>query len=157
MAYSILFYGALGNGGKYTVGGGETGNYRTIYLLEKNGLSVKKSFEPYPVRNIVGYVIYIFKLILKLFTFYKAAKDPKIKFLHVSGFYQHLIYHEYLLIKIAEILKRKCVYELRGGGVMDAYLTRNFIYRWFFKATVRNATVVLCQGKKYTEFLKSIT
>ncbi len=157
MKKAILFYGALGRDNKYTVGGGETGNYRTIHLLEKNGINVITLHKPYPVKNFLGYIIYVAKMFLKLFSFYKMLRNSDIKAVHISGFYLHLIYHEYLLVKIAKLLNKKCIYELRGGGVKKAYTEGSSVYRFFFKATVNSPSTILCQGESYIPFLKSLT
>lgn len=153
----ILFYGALGNGKKFTVGGGETGNHRTIKLLQKNGYEVITLHKPYPVKNIIGYFIYSIRMFLTLFSFFFTLRSSGVKVVHISGFYLHLIYHEYLLVKISRLLKIKCIYELRGGGVIEAYKKRSFIYRQFFNATINNASVLLCQGESYIQFLKNLT
>ena len=155
-AIKVLFYGALGSG-KFTVGGGETGNYRTIHLLKKNDFEVITLHKPYPVKNLVGYLVYSIRMLLKLFSFYRILLNSNIKTVHVSGFYLHLIYHEFLLIVIARALNKKTIYELRGGGVIEAYKERSFLYRYIFKATVKKASVVLCQGKAYIDFLKTLT
>ncbi|MFW6275042.1 MAG: hypothetical protein ACOC2M_00250, partial [bacterium] len=153
----VLFYGALGNGKKLKVGGGETGNLRTIQLLEKNGYNVIRLYKPYPVKNIAGYFVYSIRMFFKLFSFFFKLLKSDIKVVHISGFYLHLIYHEFLLVKIARFLNIPCIYELRGGGVIEAYHKRSFLYRHIFKATVNNASIILCQGKSYISFLKELT
>lgn len=154
----ILFYGPLGKEKKFTVGGGEAGNLRTIYLLEKNGMKVIKLFKPYPEKNFIGYIVYLFRLLFSIFTLiYELLTKPGIKIVHISGFYLHLIYHEYFLILISRWLKRKCIYELRGGGVIDAYNNRSPFYKMFFKSAINKASVILCQGKTYISFLKTLT
>ncbi len=155
---TAVFYGALGKDGQVKVGGGETGNNRTIHLLEKNNINVVKVFKPYPVKNIPGYFIYGIKMFFKLFDFiFVLVLNPKVKTIHISGFYQHLIYHEYLLIFIARLFKKKCIYELRGGGVVKAYESRTFIYRYYFRKALNKASVILCQGKSYIEFIEKLT
>lgn len=156
--YDTLFYGALGKKGTFTIGGGESGNQRTIHLLEKNGMSIYKIPKPYPVKTLLGCAIYIFNLLHVIFhlTFLLIA-HPRIKTVHISGFYLHLIYQEYFLILVANLFKKRCIYELRGGGLTEAYQARSALYRLFFKAAVNKASVVLCQGKTYVTFLKNIS
>lgn len=153
----VLFYGPLGTGKKSIIGGGETGNLRTIFLLKKNNFNVITIQKPYPVKSTIGYMIYAIKMFLKLFSFLKLMMNAKIRTVHISGFYLHLIYHEYLMILMAKIFNKHCIYELRGGGVTEAYEKRSFIYRIFFKAAINNASVVLCQGETYLPFLEKKT
>jgi glycosyltransferase involved in cell wall biosynthesis len=153
----VLFYGPLGVEKKFIVGGGETGNLRTIHLLKKNKLEVITLQKPYPEKNVVGYFIYSFRMIIKIFSFLNKMMNSQIKTVHISGYYLHLIYHEFLLVLISKLFKIKCIYELRGGGVMEAYDQRSSFYKFIFKSTVNNASVILCQGKSYIKFLKTIT
>ncbi len=154
----ILFYGPLGKNKKFTVGGGEAGNLRTIYLLEKNSIEVVKLFKPYPEKNVIGYVVYVIRLIFILLKLiYELVTKPNIKIVHISGFYLHLIYHEYLLIFFSRVFKRKCIYELRGGGVIEAYQNRSSLYQKLFKSALNKASVILCQGKSYISFLETLT
>lgn len=154
----IIFYGPLGNKDDVIVGGGETGNNRTVNLLTNNGLKVIKIYKPYPKKNAFGYFIYAFQMLVILFKFIAIViKNPKTKFVHVSGFYSHLIYHEYLLILISRLFRKKCIYELRGGGLIEAYQNRSIIYRYVFKLAINNASVLLCQGQSYIPFLQRLT
>ncbi|HZH74326.1 MAG TPA: glycosyltransferase family 4 protein [Mariniphaga sp.] len=153
----VLFYGPLGKKKKFIVGGGETGNYRTIYLLKKNNYEVSILQKPYPEKNVFGYGVYIIKMMLIIIAMTFRLLTKKINIVHISGFYLHLIYHEFFLVTISKMFKKKCIYELRGGGVVESYNNRSFIYRLFFRATLNNASVILCQGKSYIDFLKKIT
>jgi glycosyltransferase involved in cell wall biosynthesis len=74
--------------------------------------------------------------------------------IHVSGFYGHLIYIEWLFVFTAKLINRNVVYELRAGGVDTLFRDRGLIYRAFFKSTVTSAKSVLCQGKNYLNFLE---
>ena len=156
--YKTIFYGALGRKNKITVGGGESGNTKTLLLLEKNGIEVIKIFKPYPWKTMVGYIIYAFKLIGTLLRYiFILINNPTAKTVHISGFYLHLIYNEYFLIIFSRLFNRKCIYELRGGGLIEAFQKRSLIYRLFFKAALNNSSIILCQGESYIPFLRSLT
>jgi glycosyltransferase involved in cell wall biosynthesis len=153
-----IFYGALGKNKKFTVGGGESGNLRTIYLLEQRNIEVIKVYKPYPIQSILGYILYAFQLFFNLLTFiFVLISNPKTKVVHISGFYNVLIYYEYFLVLFTRFFNKKCIYELRGGDVIPVYINRSKIYRIFFKATIRKASVILCQGKSSIPFLKTLT
>src|SRR5690554_4998906 len=138
---NVLFYGPLGSRKKFVVGGGETGNFRTIHLLKKNNYRIITLQKPYPVKSFPGYAVYMLKMMLKIFNLIFLLMARKINTVHISGFYLHLVYHEYFLVLISKLFKKKCIYELRGGGVEEAYKQRSFIYRYFFNETLKNATV----------------
>ena len=157
-SYTTIFYGALGKRKKHIVGGGETGNHRTIQLLEKNNINVIKVYKPYPKKNFVGYLVYALQMFFKLLTFtFVLVSNPKVKIVHISGFYLHLIYHEFFLILLSRLFGKRCVYELRGGGVTEAFHKRSIFYRLFFKGAVNCASIVLCQGKSYINFLRTLS
>jgi len=156
--YKTIFYGALGKKNKITVGGGETGNAKTLLLLEKNGIEVIKIFKPYPWKTMVGYIIYALRLIGILLRYiFILINNPKAKTVHISGFYLHLIYHEYFLIFFSRLFNRKCIYELRGGGLIEAFQKGSVIYKLFFNAALNNSSIILCQGESYVPFLRSLT
>src|SRR5690606_24617907 len=95
---NVLFYGPLGSRKKFVVGGGETGNLRTIHLLKKNNYNVITLQKPYPVKNTLGYAVYMVKMLLKIFNLFFLLITHKIDTVHISGFYLHLVYHEYFLV-----------------------------------------------------------
>lgn len=153
-----IFYGALGKNKKFTVGGGESGNLRTISLLEQRNIEVIKVYKPYPIQSILGYIPYAFQLFFNLLTFiFALVSNPKTKIVHISGFYSVLIYYEYFLIVFTRFFNKKCIYELRGGDVIPVYRNNSKVYRFFFKAAIRKASVILCQGKSSIPFLKTLT
>jgi len=81
-----IFYGALGKNKKFTVGGGESGNLRTIYLLEQRNIEVIKVYKPYPIQSILGYILYAFQLFFNLLTFiFVLISNPKTKVVHISN------------------------------------------------------------------------
>jgi glycosyltransferase involved in cell wall biosynthesis len=155
----VLFYGALGQKGKFIVGGGESGNNKTIVLLEKFGCEVVIIKKPYPTsKSILGLIAYAISLIIIILKFgIKLVRTPDVKTCHISGFYLHLVYQELMMIYIAKIFKKKVVYELRGGGLIEAYNARSKFYRLVFREAIRRADHVLCQGERYVNFIHERT
>lgn len=155
---TILFYGSLGNKKSPILGGGTTGNYHTIGLLQKKRMNVIKLHKPYPPKHIFRYIVYPFMLLVKIVDFILTlASKPKISIVHIGGSYFHLAYIELVLISLAKVFNKKCIYELKAGGVIKAYQTRSFVYRFVFKSALKKANVVLCQGALYVPFLNKIT
>src|SRR5690606_25279088 len=74
--------------------------------------------------------------------------------LHIAGFYLNQIYFEWLVTKSATLFNVKVIYEIRNGGMIQAYQNGGFIYRWFMKSTLLTSTMVLSQGYDYVTFLK---
>ncbi|AXE17022.1 hypothetical protein DR864_04375 [Runella rosea] len=158
----IFFYGPVGGKNGKIVGGGESGNKKTIFILKKLGFQLFLIEKPYPIKvpffNFFVYFIQLFFVYLKFFFkifFNKALTKDKIYF-HLSGFYGHLIYIEWLYIKTCSFLNIKCIYEIRAGGAIEIYLNSNFIYKFFFKSILINSTKILCQGFEYIGFVKSV-
>lgn len=147
----IIFCGPLGD----RVGGGESGNRKTISLLEGMGLEVRRVGKPYPKDvGLLRPILYIFQLLFYIVRFvFSLIASPKESFVHISGFYGHLIYLEFILVLISMAFRVPCVYELRAGGAITFYKNGSFFYKFFFKYTVVMSDYVLCQGKEYQSFI----
>lgn len=146
----ILFFGALGD----SVGGGESGNKRTLFFLKKIGYDVLVVKKPYPHKSKLKYILYPLSLLwsIKRFSF----KLKEVKYSHISAFYGNLIYVEIILVLISKLLKKTVVYEIRGGG-MDYFLQqKGFFYSFCFKAVIRLSDVILSQGKENFQTIKLI-
>lgn len=155
----IIFYGPLGKKGKTIVGGSETGNQRTISILEKNGYQVTKIRKPYHLaRNFFGEIHYFIVLSLNhlLFPFKILIVRGK-KIIHLTGYYFNLIYFEWFMIYISKLLGCKTVYELRAGGLSDSIENGSKLYKIFLKSTLENSNRILTQGFDDLEILKNLT
>lgn len=151
----IIFYGPLGIA-KHYLGGGEVGNMRTLSVLEKAGYNILVLEKPYLLdiqyfRDFIAPFQFFFKMFLLIFKRFGEYKDVEV--FHISAFYFKLMFFEYLFITIAKILGLKTVYEIRAGGMINAYNESGVIYKKLFCWTVRKSDLVLCQGKEYCEFL----
>ena len=154
----VVFYGPIGSKSGNVIGGGESGNLKTISLLEKLGYTVIKLPKPYPNTSLVIFKFFFpFKLFFSYLKFLIILVLRSGKFIfHLSGFYNHLIYVEFLYIYTCKLFKIPCVYELRAGGAIDSYLTHGFLYKFFFRSVLKTSTKVLCQGQEYIPFIKKI-
>jgi glycosyltransferase involved in cell wall biosynthesis len=152
----IVFCGPFGKGGRF-VGGGESGNLKTLKLLEEGGYEVKLVEKPYPKgKGIVRLILYIFQMLGYVIRFiYTLLKTSKQTTVHITGFYGHLIYLEWVFVFIGKLFSRKVIYELRAGGADQFYYLGGFLYRFFFKQTILKADVILCQGKEYQNFINN--
>lgn len=153
----IIFYGPLGKGGK-VIGGGESGNKKTIRVMKRLGFKVIKCEKPYPIKSKLSPLVYPFQLIFSYLTFVALVLRTKgTKSVHISGFYNHLIYSECLLILTSKMLRLKSVYEIRAGGMIQSYENGSRLYRYFFKTTLQGASSILCQGEEYVQFVNGLT
>ncbi len=158
---TIIFYGPLGGKLGKIIGGGESGNKRTVEILSALGYPLIKLEKPYPpgtgnkLRKGVTYGLRLSVAYARLIGLFLKVKGPKN--LHVTGFYEHLIYKEWLLIRTAKLFGVHTIYEIRAGGLVEGYRERGKIYRYFFDQTVKNAGVVLIQGSVYKAFLEGIS
>jgi glycosyltransferase involved in cell wall biosynthesis len=138
----IVFFGALGD----NVGGGESGNKRTLLLLEKMGYEVRIVQKPYPMKSKLKYINYPLSLVASIIRFSVMLKGAK--YAHISGFYGNLIYIEAILVLVSKLLKKTVIYEIRGGA-MDHFLrTRGMFYGSCFKFVIKFSDVILSQGKE---------
>lgn len=156
----VLFYGAIGGmGTARQIGGGETGNKKTIGYLENIGFEIVAVGKPYPKNGKQFRSLRYFAHLLKVFLLvsWKILTSPSIRNVHVSGFYMHLVYHECALILVSKMLRRNVIYELRGSGVQRGYEQRSAVYRAFFRWAIANSNAVLCQGSRYKPFIQTFT
>jgi glycosyltransferase involved in cell wall biosynthesis len=155
---NILFYGPVGYKNGNRIGGGESGNKRTIEILQKIGFNVIILRKPYPIEGLfLKPLIYPIQLLYTYIKFIWLLATKKVQTFHLSAFYFHLIYIEYAFILTCKILGIKSIYEVRAGGAEAAYENRSSFYRLFFRATIKQSKVVLCQGTKSMDFIKNIT
>jgi glycosyltransferase involved in cell wall biosynthesis len=156
---TVIFYGSIGAKKKDIIGGGESGNRKTVAILKELQFNVIIVEKPYPLKTpVLRNIIYPFQLFLSIIHFcVLLIKTKGKKSSHIIGFYNYLIYFEYLLVILSRCLRVNPVYEIRAGGMIEAYKSGTFIYRMFFKATIKNSNKVLCQGKEYVSFLNTLT
>lgn len=152
---NIIFYGPIGGKKGSIIGGGESGNRKTISILKDLGYNIIIIEKPYPLTNkILRMFVYPFQLLNVFSVYFIKIVCVRQKTFHLSGFYNHLIYFEFILIFVAKLLNIKSVYEIRAGGAIECYTQKSIIYQYFFRKTVKNASYVLCQGQEYVYFLK---
>ncbi|SDM55339.1 glycosyltransferase family 4 protein [Kriegella aquimaris] len=153
----VIFYGPLGKANSKVVGGGESGNLKTISILEKLGFDVIQLRKPYSSESLIGKIRYILCLFFMPFLLlFKILKNRDVQIVHISGFYMHLIYQELILIYIVKLLGKNCIYELRAGGVKESYIVGSKLYKFFFRKAVLSSDVLLVQGERYVEFLNEL-
>lgn len=156
---NIIFYGPLGKLGSTIVGGSETGNWRTIELLEKKSDKVIPIRKPYHIsRNFLGEVIYIFHLFFfHLYFFLKVISIKKPKVVHICGYYFNMIYFEYFMLLLSKMAGAKVVYEIRAGGLINSFTSRNSIYKLVLRKLLQNSSIIMTQGASDIEFIKKLT
>lgn len=148
----ILFFGPVQLNNLGAVGGGESGNRKTIKILENFGFLITVLEKPYIFNGLLAYIITLLNNLLKIIFFsFKGYKN-----IHITGYYLNSIYFECLVVLISKFFGYDIVYELRAGGMVYAYSERSKIYKFFFRLTLKNSNYILCQGYEYVTFNKQI-
>lgn len=146
----IIFFGPVQPNKLNVVGGGESGNRKTIALLQQLGYTITILEKPYLHNGAISYAWELFKNCLKLpYYRFKGAST-----LHIAGYYFNSIYYEFLLVLIAKMLFMKVIYEARAGGFVTAYTSRSKIYRATTKRLLTYSDEILCQGLEYVDFIE---
>jgi glycosyltransferase involved in cell wall biosynthesis len=157
MNNTVIFYAPVGNLIKgFKNGGAEAGCRKTIEILQKAGYKIILIEKP--ARNSTSKVdgfLFIFKLLAVWYELIKAILKNQKSTLHLAGFYLNQIYFEWVIIRTAKFLGITTVYEIRNGGMIEAFKEGHTIYKIFFKSTMLNSSLVFCQGYDYVEFLKA--
>ena len=159
MSEKVIFYGPV-RGKSNRVGGGETGNERTITLLrERLGYEVRVASKTYGkgsrLKTIFQYLVgTFFNIFLTSLLLVQAWKK---KILHISGFYGSSVYVELVFVLIGMLSAKRVVYEVRAGGAEDYYVNGGRWYRWAFQMVLKLPDVVLSQGRSQIDFLKEIS
>ena len=150
MNNKVIFFGALGG----RVGGGESGNKRTLFFFNKIGLEVIVVSKPYPVKSKIKYISYPINLVLSLIKF--SINCHNAKYSHISAFYGNLVYFELFMVLISKLFNNIVVYEIRGGGMDYFYAKKSPFYRFCFRSVIRLSDFILSQGKENFKTLNII-
>ncbi|MFD0794957.1 glycosyltransferase family 4 protein [Mucilaginibacter litoreus] len=153
---SVIFYAPIGSTIKgYKNGGAEAGCRKTMAVLQSAGYKIiliekpaRKSFSK------LGGLMFIFTLLSVWIKSVSIFLRNKHSVFHVAGFYLNQIYFENLLIKTAKFIGIKTIYEIRNGGMIEAYNEGGSRYKKFMLSTLKNADLVLCQGLDYVTFIQ---
>ncbi|RJP83688.1 MAG: glycosyltransferase family 1 protein [Desulfobacteraceae bacterium] len=153
---TILFWGPLGKAGKTVVGGGESGNRRTIEMMKDRGMQFIEIQKPYPDKQSPFYAIgYAFSLLISVLKFARFCflQNTSVHIAHVSGYYNHLLIFELTMLFAAKLGRIPFVYEIRGGAMLTSYQKRTFLYRRMFDLLLNHADTILIQGMEYANFV----
>lgn len=153
---TILFWGPVRKKGQIAIGGGESGNRRTIDMLSNLGIKVIEMAKPYPPKSkIFAPFLYGLLLIFSIvkFSYRCSIFKSLIDIVHVSAFYNHLVYFEILMLVAAKINHIPFVYEIRGGAMLNAYKNRSWFYRVIFDSILKKSDAIFYQGQEYSEFI----
>ena len=161
MALTVYFFGSLPNGVEPYYGGGEVGNKRTVDMLRQFGFKVRivrKLRCKATTSRLVKVATYPFRFAMAILGFATVLLFGSRKaIVHISGFYGPTILCEYILVELANLLRYKIIYEIRGECV-EAYQTTGFKFqRICFARILRVAKSIFSQGIESEQFLRSFT
>ena len=155
----IIFWGPIGHD-KAFIGGGESGNKRTIEYIKKNGFHVKPIPKPYPPKSgllkAFRYAFHLTASVCSLALACNKAPDGR-RLVHVSAFYKHLIYFEFLMLITAKLLRTPFIYEIRGGAMISIFNQSSFLYKVIFTFILKCSDTILVQGMEYHHFVRKRT
>lgn len=148
----IIFYAPVGNNvPDYLIGGGEMGCRRTRHILGDEAghevITIDKAILGLGATNYIKMIIQSFIRITALLLKNRDA------LLYVVGFYEKNLWYEWLLISIGKLLGHKTVYEARNGRLVKAYYEYGKIYKFFMRSTLKKASLIICQGQEYVDFI----
>lgn len=152
MKTSIVFFAPLKNKiPSDKIGGAEMGCLKTLEIYEQNGIDVKLLSKPSKTAGLLSYVIGMLFVPVKLF--FMLLKND-VTFVHIVGFYRNVVYLEWILMQLTHLRKKKVVYEIRNGSMVESFQKGSFIYKKVLKDLLLKPEIVLCQGMEYVDFIK---
>lgn len=154
----VIFAGPFGGVHKKCkiIGGGESGNLKTLAILNVLNMDVFLIEKPYKGNFPLASVVQCFSLLFFVVRVWLNTLIRAPKFLHISGFYGRLVFFEYLMSMVVKFFRVELIYELRAGGADEMYQNSNLFYRYFFKSILKNSSYILCQGERYVSFAESL-
>lgn len=148
----VIFYAPLGRGlEKSRIGGAEMGCRRTLKVYQDAGVDVHCVEKAVNNGSKAGYALSFARTYATLVA--KMLAHPR-AVVHIVGFYDKIIDIELLLVRTAKALRRKVVYEIRNGGMIEVYNNRDDDYRRKQLEIFRLADGILCQGECFVDFIK---
>lgn len=158
-AETIFFCGPIPASGAAPGGGYEASNQRTIAALRGEGWTVQECPYPQPrggIRaKILGYLRGFRSLGQQIERGASGAADHR-AVLHVTGLYKQFLPVEWWLLRKGRAAGMKTVYDVRAGSMLKHYQSRGSLYRWAFRALLREADQVMVEGLEYQGFMREV-
>jgi glycosyltransferase involved in cell wall biosynthesis len=151
----IIFYAPLGLTIKdHKIGGAEMGCRRTVSILQCLGMEVIVVDKPAKVgtglKNSFLHLSNLLITYIKLVRLFSKLDGAR---LHIAGFYLKQVYIEWLIAKTAKLFGIPVLYEIRNGGMIEAFEEGSKFYQYAFKKLIKSSNTVICQGSRYVPFL----
>ncbi|MEJ5054246.1 glycosyltransferase family 4 protein [Sphingobacterium sp. MYb382] len=148
----IVFYAPFGKGAPVEkLGGAEAGCIKTLQFYKRSGFKVIQVHKPVKKNSSLGYLLNL--LLIPFVLMFKLLKS-KDAVLHIAGFYLKLAPYEWFLTRVSRLIRRRYIYEIRNGGMVESYLSGGAFYQFFLKNIFKDSSLILCQGATYVTFLK---
>lgn len=152
MKANIVFFAPLKNKiPSDKIGGAEMGCLKTLEIYEQNGVSVELLSKPSKTAGLLSYGVGMLFVPVKLFFILLRGN---FSFVHIVGFYKNVVYLEWILMQLTRLRKKKVVYEIRNGSMVESFQKGSFIYKKVLKDLLLKPEIVLCQGMEYVDFIK---
>ena len=149
---SVAFVGPVAKKGQSAIGGYEAANRRTITLLNHAGVSVLEF--PYPVARGPKWL----KTLIYLIGFVRIAvgiitRNKAFQLVHITPLRRQFIPAELALCRLAKLLHKKLLLDIRGGDFINAYHRHGKPHQKCLKAMVAAADGIGCEGLSGVQFL----
>ncbi|MBC8392240.1 MAG: glycosyltransferase family 4 protein [Deltaproteobacteria bacterium] len=140
--------------------GGGTGGYTRNMAVYLNYFEDKK-YELLPCYHTVrkkGRGItnsFLIRFFIDAYVFVSSIIRVRPSVVHILGQYRTAIPREFFYVAISSVLGIPVVYEIKAGAFDVWHGKTNFLFRWMVSFVVRKSAVILVEGKRYIDFLKS--
>jgi glycosyltransferase involved in cell wall biosynthesis len=149
---AVVFIGPIAGEGEPAKGGFESANRRTITLVKRHGVEVLEL--PYPDASGPAWI----KTFVYLRGFARIAwtllrRSGTFQLVHITPLRRQFIVPELLLCRLAKVLKKSLLVDLRAGQLVTSYSGRGRLHRRCLAAMVASAEIVGSEGSSYVPFL----
>ncbi len=135
--------------------GGGVGGY-TRNMISYLDFFKSNDFEHLPcfhtIKGQLRIDLKIVRIFLDLFRFLSGLIKG-VDLVHVLAQYRNATPREYLFCVFSLLMGKQYIYEIKAGAFKNWYFSTSLIYRSFIKFIIRNAKVILVEGKDYVKFV----
>lgn len=157
MKKKVLLYGPELNVVNAKYGGGTGGYTRNMitYLenFESNNFELIPSF--HTVRNNGRFIVQNFasRFIIDSWRFLSNLRKHTPCAVHVLAQYRGATPREFMVSQFCHLFNIPLVYEVKAGEFDSWYQNTNAMNKFFIKSIIKNASEILCEGKRYIPFI----
>ena len=138
-------------------GGGVGGYTRKMQLYLEHFIS--RNFKQVPCfQTVRGQSVrfgLIGRLVTDMYRFIAGIRSERVAGVHMLGQYRGAVPREFMLALTCRLFGIPYLYEIKAGVFISWYQSTHFFNRFMIRFVLKNAAVVLGQGKPYLEFIRT--